>query len=124
MNVNMTCIGCPMGCQLSVTVEDGRAVRVSGNTCGVGKKYAENEIAAPVRIVTSTAPSNAGVPVPVKTRGAVPKERMFDVVSAIKSTVVPLPVEIGDTVIENVLGTGVAVIATKSVRVSAGFGNP
>lgn len=115
MIVNMICIGCPMGCPLSVTIEDGIAVSVTGNTCGKGKKYAENEVIAPVRIVTSTTLSDDGIPVPVKTKVGVPKTRMFDVVRAIKSTIVCLPVKTGDTIIENVAETGVAVIATKTV---------
>ena len=113
MTQNMICIGCPMGCELTVEVENGQAVSVSGNTCGIGKKYAESEVAAPTRMVTSTVMSDAGKPVPVKTRTAVPKEKIFDVMAAIKSTTVTLPVKIGDIAVADVCGTGVDVIFTK-----------
>ena len=113
MTQNMICIGCPMGCELTVEVENGQAVSVSGNTCGIGKKYAESEVAAPTRMVTSTVMSDAGKPVPVKTRTAVPKEKIFDVMAAIKSTTVTLPVKIGDIAVADVCGTGVDVIVTK-----------
>ncbi len=113
MTRNMICIGCPMGCELTVEVENGQAVSVSGNTCGIGKKYAESEVAAPTRMVTSTVMSDAGKPVPVKTRTAVPKEKIFDVMAAIKSTTVTLPVKIGDIAVADVCGTGVDVIVTK-----------
>ncbi len=116
MTRNMTCIGCPMGCDLIVEVENGVAVSVSGNSCGIGKKYAETEVAAPTRMVTSTAPSDGGGPVPVRTRVAVPKDKIFDVVADIKATVVKRPVAIGDVVIEDAAGTGVPVIATKAVE--------
>ncbi len=31
--IELTCIGCPMGCPLIVTMEDGAVVSVTGNTC-------------------------------------------------------------------------------------------
>ena len=80
----------------------------------IGKKYAETEVAAPTRMVTSTAPSEGG-PVPVRTRTAVPKDKIFDVVAAIKATRVKRPVAIGDVVLEDAAGTGVPVIATKAM---------
>lgn len=113
MTRNMICIGCPMGCDLTVEVENGRAVSVSGNTCAVGKRYAETEVSAPTRMVTSTAKAENGVPVPVKTRSPVPKEKIFEVVGAIKAASVKLPVDIGDIVVQNAADTGVDVVATK-----------
>ena len=113
MTRNMICIGCPMGCELTVEVENGQAVSVSGNTCGIGKKYAESEVSAPTRMVTTTVMSDAGKPVPVKTRTAVPKEKISDVVKSIKSVTVTLPVKIGDIAVPDVCGTGVDVVVTK-----------
>ena len=85
MTRELICIGCPMGCELTVEVEDGKAVSVTGNTCGIGKKYAETEVSAPTRMVTTTVMADNGKPVPVKTRTAVPKEKISDVVKAVKS---------------------------------------
>ena len=115
MTRNMICIGCPMGCELTVEVENGEAVSVTGNTCGIGKKYAQTEVSAPTRMVTSTVISDKGIPVPVKTRTAVPKEKIFDVIACIKSASAALPIKIGDTVIQNAADTGVDIIATKAV---------
>ncbi len=115
MKRNMICIGCPMGCELTVEVENGQAVSVSGNNCAVGKRYAETEVSAPTRMVTSTAIAENGVPVPVKTKSPVPKDKIFDVVAAIKAAKVSLPVSIGDVVIENAAETGVSIVATKRV---------
>ncbi len=117
MTRNMICIGCPMGCELTVEVEDGKAVSVTGNTCGIGKKYAETEVSAPTRMVTSTVMSDAGKPVPVKTRTAVPKEKIFDVVRIIKSTTLKLPVRIGDVAVSDAAGTGIDVIVTKDTAI-------
>ena len=113
--VKLICIGCPMGCDLTVGIEGGVPVSVSGNSCPIGKKYAEEEVTAPKRTVTSTAISKEGVPVPVKTAGTVPKSKIFDVVEAIKAAGPSLPVTIGDVVVPDAAGTGVPVVATKSV---------
>ncbi len=115
MTRELTCIGCPMGCELTVEVENGLAVSVSGNTCKIGENYARTEISAPVRTVTTTALTADGVPVPVKTVGNIPKEKIFEVVGQIKRTTVALPVKLGDIILEDAAGTGVAVAATKSV---------
>lgn len=109
---NLTCIGCPMGCSLTVEVENGVAVSVKGNTCGIGKRYAEQEVSAPTRMVTTTVLSPKGKPIPVKTMNPIPKEKIFEVVDEIKSAKVALPVSIGDVLIENVADTGIPVIIT------------
>lgn len=111
---NLTCIGCPMGCDLTVEVKNGEAVSVAGNNCGIGKKYAMEEISAPKRMVTSTVQSTEGIPVPVKTKTSIPKDKIFEVVKEIKRIKVQLPVRIGDIVIDNVADTGVNVVVTKS----------
>ena len=49
----LTCIRCPMGCQLTVTI-DGENVSVSGNTCPRGEDYGKNEVINPIRTVTSS----------------------------------------------------------------------
>ncbi|MBR6045783.1 MAG: DUF1667 domain-containing protein [Ruminococcus sp.] len=115
MTRELTCIGCPMGCELTVEVENGEAVSVAGNTCKIGENYAKTEVSAPVRVVTTTVISAVGVPVPVKTAGNVPKDKIFEVVDEVKSAHPSLPVKLGDIIIENAAGTGVAVKATKSV---------
>ena len=39
----LICIGCPMGCQLRVQLEDGAVTSVEGNTCKRGDTYARRE---------------------------------------------------------------------------------
>ena len=112
----LTCIQCPIGCALTVTV-DGEDVSVTGNTCPRGKVYGIKEVTHPSRTVTSTVPIEGGdVPrLSVKTRTDVPKEKIFDVMALIKQTTAEAPVKLGDTVIKDAAGTGVDVIATKTV---------
>ena len=121
---NLTCIGCPMGCQLTVTLEDGAVTSVTGNHCKIGDNYARKEVISPMRIVTSTVavlPNKDATPskdmhyarISVKTASDVPKAKIMDVMDEIKHTYAHAPVSIGDVILANVAGTGVNVIATK-----------
>lgn len=111
MKTSLTCIECPIGCQIEVTVENGQAVLVTGNGCLRGKNYAENEVVCPKRVVTSTVRAADGRLVPVKTAEPVKKSDMFRVMEKINAAVCSLPVRIGDVIIEDV-SDGVALIAT------------
>ena len=113
----LTCIQCPMGCQLTVTV-DGDNVTVTGNTCPRGAVYGKKEVTAPTRTVTSTVVVRGGelARVSVKTASDIPKGSIFAVMQDIRETVVEAPVAIGDVLIANAGGTGVGVIATKDIK--------
>lgn len=117
---NLTCIGCPLGCQITVKSENGEIVSVNGNTCKRGEDYARKEVTAPARIVTTTVKVSGGNTsvVSVKTKADLPKEMMFDCIRALKEVTVQAPVEIGDVVLKNVLDTGVDIVATKKVNVT------
>lgn len=109
----LTCIVCPRGCGLTVELSDsGEVLSVSGNLCPRGKTYAINECTNPMRVVTSTVRCADGEVVAVKTSDNIPKERVFDVMKEINSTVAPAAVCVGDVIIENVLGLGVNIVAT------------
>lgn len=43
----LICIGCPMGCPMTVTMENGEVLSVSGNTCKRGDVYARKEVTNP-----------------------------------------------------------------------------
>lgn len=112
----LTCIGCPLGCPLTVRM-DGSEISVSGNTCKRGEDYAKKEVVNPTRIVTSSVHVAGGeiTMVSVKTKQDIPKDKIFECMSEIRRASVQAPVAIGDVIIENCAGTGVAVIATKNV---------
>lgn len=111
----LTCIGCPMGCPLTVTM--GEEITVTGNTCPRGEIYAKKEVTNPTRIVTSTVHVIGGEieMVSCKTKNDIPKGKIFDIMAEINSTTVKAPVAIGDVIIADVAGTGVSVVATKNV---------
>ena len=111
----LICIGCPMGCPLTVTM--GEEITVKGNTCPRGEVYAKKEVTNPTRIVTSSVRVKGGelAMVSVKTANDIPKGKIFDIMKEINAASMTAPVAIGDVVIPDVAGTGVAVIATKNI---------
>ena len=113
----LICIGCPMGCALTVELDGCAVVSVRGNTCPRGDAYARKEVTAPTRIVTSTVRVTGGTlaMVSCKTRSDIPKGKIFDVVRALKDVEGPAPITIGQVLAENVAGTGVDIIATKNI---------
>ena len=114
----LICIGCPLGCPLTVTMEGGEVTAVEGNTCKRGDDYARKEVTNPTRIVTSTVMVEGGadVTVSVKTRTDIPKDKIFACVLALKGVTVKAPVHIGDVIMPDVAGTGVDIIATSNVK--------
>ncbi len=108
---HLTCIVCPRGCPLTV-VSDGKTIRsITGNLCPRGRRYAEDECTHPRRTVTTTVRTEDGGVVAVKTESPIPKERMFDCMAAINQAIVPLPVHVGDIILEDVCGT--RIVATQ-----------
>ena len=110
----LICIGCPLGCMLTVEMNEGAVVNVTGNTCPRGKVYAEKEVTNPTRIVTSSVRVKGGdrVSVSCKTKSDIPKSKIFDVARALKEVEAKAPVKIGDVLVEDVAGTGVQIVAT------------
>lgn len=117
MEKNLVCISCPIGCYLTVTLTKGAVTGVTGNGCPRGRTYAEKECTNPVRMVTSTVRVKGGdmAMLPVKTREAIAKEKIFACVQALGSIDVEAPVAMGDVIVADICGTGVDIIASKSI---------
>ena len=112
----LICIGCPMGCRMDVTVRQGKIAAVTGNVCVRGARYAQDEVLAPRRMVTSlVVVPGSREPLSVKTRTAIPKYLIQDCLREIRRIKPVLPVRIGDIVLENVLNTGIDIIATRNL---------
>lgn len=112
----LTCIVCPNGCSL-IAEAGPEGIRVSGNRCGRGALFAQNELTHPMRTITTTVRTVfPEVPVlPVRVSAEIPKERIMDVMAEINKTVVAEPIGRGGIVIADCLGLGVDVIATSSL---------
>ena len=114
-----TCIGCPFSCELKLVEEDGKRPEVTGAGCKIGEEYAIKEFKAPERILTSTVRVENGVlPVlPVKSERPIPKKLIMAGVRELAKVKVKAPIKQGSVVYENMLNTGVNVVASRSVEV-------
>lgn len=114
--MELTCINCPVGCRLKVTVENGAVTEIVGNQCKRGAAYAKQECIAPQRIITAVVPvAGSKMPLSVKTRSPIPKQLIFACMEALADLKLTAPIAPGTVVLENICGTGVDVIATKRV---------
>ncbi len=113
----ITCINCPVGCRMTVSLSDeGEVTAVEGNTCPRGEKYARQECTLPLRMITAVIPAeNSAVPLSVKTASPVPKHLIPDVMEALKGVRVSAPVAAGQVILPDVCGTGINVIATRAL---------
>ena len=115
---NLTCIGCPMGCPLTVKIENRTVLSVEGNTCKRGAIYGKKEVTDPTRIVTTTVHVSGGVEnmVSVKTQSDIPKDKIFDCIHALKNITVSAPVHIGDVIRIQVLPSSQLKMSSKSIQ--------
>lgn len=114
----ITCVSCPLGCELKVEVIDGKVASVTGNSCKRGIEYAKSEMLDPRRMLTTTVKLTDGVYplVPVRTQAPIPKTLLKDSMESLKGIRLKAPVSMGQTIIPNLLNTGIPVIATRSVE--------
>ena len=115
MEQMITCINCPVGCRMKVTMSDaGEFLSVEGNTCPRGSKYARQECTLPLRMVTAVIPvTNREMPLSVKTAEPVPKKSIFRIMETLREIRVSAPVRIGQVIVPDICGTGVSIIATR-----------
>ncbi|MCL2215144.1 MAG: DUF1667 domain-containing protein [Treponema sp.] len=118
---NLTCIICPIGCSLEIQESGSGNLTVTGSRCPRGEVYAQEEIRSPKRIVTATAAvqeEQAALSVrrvPVKTSSACPKEKINALLCDIYKKKVSLPVKAGDVIISDWNGSGIDVIAARTI---------
>ena len=112
----LICIVCPKGCHLKVDEENGYAV--SGNSCEKGEAYGKAELLHPTRTLTTTVKILGGeLPrCPVRTASPIPKDKMFDAMEVIDRLAVAAPVQRGQVLIADLLGTGADLIATRDIK--------
>ena len=111
-----TCINCPIGCRLTVTLDGGQVAEVSGNQCVRGLNYAKQEAVRPLRMVTAVVPvEGSRVPISLKTESPIPKESIAPAMAAVRALKLRPPIAMGQVLLKDVAGTGVDLIATKAL---------
>ena len=103
------------GCHLKVDEENDYAV--TGNACPRGAEYGKNELKNPKRVITSTVKTNSTeyCRCPVKTNGAIPKGKMFEIMKMLDDVELKTPIRVGDIVVRNLFDTGVDIVACKEI---------
>ncbi|HOI47600.1 MAG TPA: DUF1667 domain-containing protein [Bacilli bacterium] len=109
----LTCIVCPVSCHL--TVDD--SLKVVGNRCPRGEKYAIVEMTSPKRMITTTVKTTStDCPrLSVKTKDPVPKELVFKILEYLSDVIIQKDVNIGDVIVSDIFSTGVDIVATKAM---------
>ena len=112
----LRCITCPLSCWLTVS-ESEEGTKVRGNECYRGFDFAIKEITNPTRSLTTTVRTSfPGVPVlPVRTDGEIPKDKIKEAMRALRGIVISDELDCGDSVLEDLVDTGVRVIATSDI---------
>ena len=113
--MKLTCVECPMGCEIDVEVSDGKVLSVKGNTCPRGKAYAQNEVVCPRRVLTSSVRAKNGKMVSVKTDAPIKRADTFEIMEVLNTIVVDVPVKIGQVIKENIT-ENINLVATSNLK--------
>jgi len=114
---NLICTVCPVACNMTIEGQRKDNYIVSGNKCDKGKSYAIQEIKNPVRIFTSTINITGGSikRLPIRSKEPVPKNIIREIITPIREIKVKAPIKKGDVIIKNILGSGIDIVASRSV---------
>ena len=121
--LQFNCTTCPSKCLLAVEVErdaDGNVAEVrsvTGNNCPRGDKFAHQELTCPMRVLTTTVAVSGGdeALLPVRTANAIPLALHAQAMDLIRGLVVKAPIRMGDVVLEDLLDTGIDLIASMDI---------
>jgi CxxC motif-containing protein len=115
------CIGCPLGCRLELDEDAaGEIVEIRGAGCRKGDRYAAQEHSDPRRMITSTVAIEGARwrRLPVKSTAPIPRDQVRAAAAALSTVTVAAPIRLGDVIDDDLLGTGIAVIATRDMEVA------
>jgi CxxC motif-containing protein len=114
----LTCVLCPVGCELEVRKDEAGELDVRGNQCDKGIPFAVEEVLYPKRNLATSVPVRgaAATMVSVRLSGRVPREMIFPILAEIARLRPEAPVRRGQVLIADVLGTGVDVVATRTIE--------
>jgi CxxC motif-containing protein len=108
------CIGCPLGCRVTVQKDRKGTATLKGAECKQGEKYVLEELRNPVRTLTATIRTGdeAFPLLPVRTSRPVPKTLLQAIMGETATAAVKAPIKAGDVIVENVLKSKADLIAT------------
>lgn len=121
--LQFNCTTCPSECLLTLEVErdaDDAVVEVrsvTGNSCPRGDTFAHQELTCPMRVLTTTVAVSGGdeALLPVCTTEAIPLALHTQAMDLIRGLVVEAPIRMGDVMLEDLLNTGIDLIASMDI---------
>jgi CxxC motif-containing protein len=113
----MICVTCPKGCTLDVT-HDGKTVLKVDSGCKRGQAYVQQELTDPRRMVASSVRIRGSLHplLPVYTSEPFPKPRIPELLALLRKVEVEAPILLDQTVLEDVLGTGISIRASRKIE--------
>ncbi|KNZ41541.1 DUF1667 domain-containing protein [Acetobacterium bakii] len=115
----LCCTTCPSECVITVTKQGKDTLSIEGYTCKRGLKFAQKELTAPERTLTSTMIMMLGQQeflIPVKSAQPIPKRSMVAAMNEIKRSKLQHACKRGDVLISDICGSGVDIVACKSIK--------
>jgi len=118
--LKILCITCPKGCSLEVT-RDGETIVEIKPGCKRGHEYVARELTDPRRMVATTVKvKNGNHPLlPVYTAAPFPKGKIPLLMQALREVEVDAPITMGMAVVENVLDSGIDILASRDIRLQS-----
>jgi len=114
----LICVSCPIGCEITVRLEQGTITEVSGNRCPRGETYARQEAVDPMRVLpTNVKVLHGALPlVSVKTDRPVPRRAIEAIMRRVRALSVEAPVGAGQVLADDLPGTDAKLVATRTVE--------
>ena len=114
---HFVCVVCPIGCEIDVVHDGSKIISMEGNKCERSEEFVSQELIEPMRILTTTVriQGSRWVVIPVRTNESVPKRLFPRIMRQLRRVKLQAPVNMLDVVVRDVLGTGVNIIATRTM---------
>jgi len=114
---NYTCIVCPQSCKIELTIHDDHTFTTTGNNCKRGHDYVIQEYTNPQRTLTTTVKINHATyaNIPVVSESPIDRSKFFACLEHLYHIDVTAPVKEGDIIVEDILGTGVNILAARDM---------
>lgn len=115
--MKFVCIVCPNSCKLTVA-EEGGELTVTGAACSRGIDHGKNEYTEPKRMLTTTVLVEQGIHprISVISNQEIKKANLTECLEYLYQLHLNAPVTCGQTIVKNICGTGVDIIASRAME--------
>jgi len=114
---HFVCVVCPIGCEIDVVHDGEKIISMEGNKCKKSEEFVSQEMIEPMRTLTTTVRIQGArwAVIPVRSDRAVPKRLFPRIMKQLRRIRLKAPVNMLDVVVKDIVGTGVNIIATRTM---------